>query len=58
MDAPIVGIAFFDTNFIYKSTARVTAANNTACDTPTLTLNQTIAGVDTRIWLQTKTADV
>jgi hypothetical protein len=48
MDAPIVGdaLAFFDTNFIYKGTARVTATN-AVCGTPTLTLNRPIAGLDT-----------
>lgn len=48
MDAPVVGdaLAFFDTNFIYKGTARVTASN-TVCGTPTLTLNHAIAGLDT-----------
>jgi len=48
MDAPVVGdrLAFFDTNSTYKGTARITASN-TACGTPTLTLNHTIAGLDT-----------
>ncbi len=49
MDVPIPGdaIAFFDTNFVYKGTAHVTAANNSVCGTPTLTLNHAIPGADT-----------
>jgi hypothetical protein len=49
MDAPIAGdsLAFFDANQIYRGTARVTAANNSVCGTPTITLNHAIAGVDT-----------
>jgi len=48
MDAPIVGdaLAFFNKHSIYEGTALVTAANNTICGTPTLTLNQSIAGLD------------
>jgi hypothetical protein len=49
MDVPIVGdaLAFFDTNFTYKGTAYVTAANNATCGSPVLTLNHAIAGLDT-----------
>lgn len=48
MDVAVVGdaLAFFDANFIYKGTARVTATNS-ACGTPTLTLSRTIPGFDT-----------
>lgn len=49
MDVPVAGdaLAFFDTNFIYKGTAYVTAANNSSCGSPILTLNHAITGLDT-----------
>jgi hypothetical protein len=49
MDVPIPGdaLAFFDANFLYKATARVTAANNAVCGSPILTLNHDIVGLDT-----------
>jgi hypothetical protein len=49
MDVPIPGdaLAFFDANFRYKGTARVTAANNAACSSPILTLSHDIDGLDT-----------
>jgi hypothetical protein len=49
MDAPIKGdeLAFFDTNFVYKDTARVVASNANVCGTLNLTLDHAIAGLDT-----------
>jgi hypothetical protein len=49
MDVPIPGdaLAFFDTNYLYKGTARVTAADNSVCGSPTLTLDSTISGLST-----------
>ncbi len=49
MDVPIPGdgLAFFDSNFHYQGTARVTAANNTVCGSPVLTLNRPITGLNT-----------
>lgn len=48
MDAPIPGdaLAFFDTNFIYKGTAHVTASDS-ACGTPALTLSHIIPSLNT-----------
>ena len=49
MDVPIVrdALAFFDANFLYKGSARVTAANNKVCGSPILTLDHAIAGLST-----------
>lgn len=49
MDVPIPGdaLAFFDANFAYRGTAYVTAADNSICGSPTLTLDHAIAGIDT-----------
>jgi hypothetical protein len=49
MDVPIVGdaLAFFDENYVYKTTAYVKASNTSVCGTPTLTLDRTIAGLNT-----------
>jgi hypothetical protein len=49
MDVPVVGdaLAVFDENFVYKATAYVTASDTSVCGTPTLTLDRTIAGLNT-----------
>jgi hypothetical protein len=49
MDVPVVGdaLAFFDENYTYKTTAYVKASNTSVCGTPTLTLDRTIAGLNT-----------
>jgi hypothetical protein len=48
MDVPVVGdaLAFFDTNYVYKTTAYVKASNTAVCGAPTLTLDRTIAGLN------------
>lgn len=49
MDNPVTGdeIAFFDENFVYKATARVTEAKGTVCGaTLTLTMDHAVAGLN------------
>jgi hypothetical protein len=48
MDVPVVGdaLAFFDSNYLYKTTAYVTASTS-VCGNPTLTLDRTIPGLNT-----------
>jgi hypothetical protein len=49
MDQPIAGdtLAFFDTNYIYKATARVVAAKGAFCGTTlTLTLDRAVSGLN------------
>jgi hypothetical protein len=47
MDSPVRGdeLAFFNANFVYKGTARVTALSGSDCGTLTLTLDHAIAGL-------------
>jgi hypothetical protein len=47
MDVPIVGdaLAFFDENFVYKTTAYVKGSNTSVCGAPTLTLDRTVPGL-------------
>jgi hypothetical protein len=49
MDSPITGdaLAFFDTNYLYKGTARVVGSGGSVCGTLSLTLDHAIAGIDT-----------
>jgi hypothetical protein len=48
MDVPVTGdqVAIFDSNYVYKATARVTAASSPVCGTANLTLDRAIEGLN------------